>query len=147
LFQNERRDHSLQPTAVVHEAWLRIAAAVDPSDRPRFLALAAQAMRNVLVDHARGRAADKRGGERERVPLDEVVASYEEDRNSLVALDEALLELARNDERCARIVELRYFAGLTLQEVGVALEISTTHTHRLWEFARAWLHDRMGGGQ
>ena len=140
LFANERRDHSLQPTAVVHEAWMRIAGVVPAANRGQFLALAARAMRNVLVDHARRRLADKRGGGGgASLALDEVLAAYETHQPDLLGLDGALHRLADHDERCARIVELRFFAGLTLQETGAVLGISTTHVHRLWEFARAWL--------
>jgi RNA polymerase sigma-70 factor (ECF subfamily) len=139
LFANERRNHSLQPTAIVHEAWLRVGAIAPSANRGQFLALAARAMRNVLVDHARRRAADKRGGGEEARALDEVVAAYEAQQSDLLGLDEALRRLAVQDERCARIVELRFFAGLTLQETGAVLGLSTTHVHRLWEFARAWL--------
>ena len=139
LFAGERRDHSLQPTAVVHEAWLRVADEVTPDNRGRFLALAARAMRNVLVDHARRRGASKRGGNSAQVALDEMLAAYEAAQPNLLALDEALGLLAEHDERCARIVELRFFAGLTLEKTGEALGLSTTHVHRLWEFARAWL--------
>ncbi|MBK9129661.1 MAG: sigma-70 family RNA polymerase sigma factor [Phycisphaerales bacterium] len=144
LFARERRDHSLQPTAIVHEAWLRVAGIAAPTDKARFLGLAARAMRNVLVDHARRRRAGKRGGEVGHVALDDVLALYEAQQPDLLALDEALGRLAAHDERCARIVELRFFAGLTLEETGATLELSTTHVHRLWEFARAWLRDFLG---
>lgn len=144
LFAHERRDHSLQPTAIVHEAWLRVAGVAAPASKARFLALAARAMRNVLVDHARRRKAGKRGGNAGHVPLDDVLALYETQEPDLLALDEALARLAAHDERCARIVELRFFAGLTLEETGAILELSTTHVHRLWEFARAWLRDALG---
>lgn len=146
LFARERGDLGLQPTAVVHEAWLRVADVVASNDRARFLAIAARAMRNVLVDHARYRRARKRGGESNRVALDALLATFENDQHDLLALDEALVRLAAHDPRCAQIVELRFFAGMTLAEVGTALGVSTTHTHRLWEFARAWLHRHLEAG-
>ena len=145
LFLRERRDHSLQPTAVVHEAWLRVVGVVTPTSRARFLGLAAKAMRHVLIDHARRRDADKRGAGQVRVALDELLEVYETNQPDVLVLDELLQRLGREDEVSARVVELRFFAGLTLQETGEVIGVSTTGVHRIWEFARAWLRNELDG--
>ncbi len=138
-------DHTLQPTALVHEAFLRIVDADDRrwQDRRHFLALAAQAMRAVLVDHARARATEKRGRGRTRLSLDEGAIAVEEDRVSVLALDEALSSLAAADPRLARIVELRYFAGMTVEETSDVLGISERTVKRGWRCARIWLRDEL----
>lgn len=139
--RRERAGHTLQPTALVHEAFLRLAGiSTDrPIDRQHFVALAARAMRRVLVDHARGRNALKRGQSDVRVPLDDVdvpVASRDID---FVALEDALVRLADLDERQARIVELRFFGGLTVEETAVVIDASERTVKRDWQMARAWL--------
>lgn len=140
---------SLQATMLVHEAFLRL---VDQSntvaeDRAHFLAVASKAMRSVLIDHVRRRTAQKRGGGRRRVPLDDTVAAYEARSGDLMALDEALIELAAIDEQFARIVELRFFGGLSVDETAETLGISTRTAERDWRMARAWLHDRLNKGE
>ena len=141
------RDHTLQPSAVVHEAYLRLAGK-DPityGDRPRFLAMAARAMHEVLVDHARRRDARKRGGGRQRVTLVESMVGSQPNAVDILALDEALEELAQNHERPTKIVKLRFFGGLTEQEISAELSLSRTTVQGEWRFARAWLYQRLAG--
>lgn len=141
-FRSERADHTLQPTALVHEAWLRLkgAAGYTLQDRAHFIGLAASAMRQILVDHARAHRAGKRGGGQARVVLDEAFAFSDRGDLDLVALDEALQALGSLEPRQARIVELRFFAGLTVEETAEALGLSPATVKRDWTFARAWLH-------
>jgi RNA polymerase sigma-70 factor (ECF subfamily) len=141
----ERRGHTLQPTALVNEAYLKL---VDQREqgwegRRHFLAIASTAMRRVLLEHARGRVADKRGGGAQRVELFEVESAFEEEPEALVALDDALLQLAKIDPENARIVELRFFGGLSVEEVAAILGVSTRTVERGWRAARAWLRDRV----
>jgi len=143
--RRERRSHTLQPTALVHEAYLRIADHVPPDqhDRGRLLALAARAMRNILVDHARRKGAAKRGGGARRVTLSNLV---EDDGATvdLLALDDGLTELAEFDERKCRIVELLFFAGLTIPETARSMGLVTRTVEKHWSLARTWLRSRMG---
>jgi RNA polymerase sigma factor (TIGR02999 family) len=136
----ERPDHTLRPTALVHEAYLRLVGldGVDWQDRNHFFALAARQMRRILVDAARARRYQKRGGGAVNVAFDEALAVSPHDPD-LVALDDALALLARRDERKARVVELRFFGGLTNQEVAVALGISIDTVTRDWQMAKLWL--------
>lgn len=140
--RREREGHTLEPTALVHEAYIRL---VDQHDvrwasRGHFFAIAAQAMRRVLVDHARGHVAAKRGGGAERVTLSGVAAAGAERPDvDVLWLNEALERLARLDERQARVVELRYFAGMSVEEVAEVLEISPATVKREWSTARLWL--------
>lgn len=138
-------EHTLQTTALVHEAYLRLAGQKRTSwkNRGHFFAVAAQAMRHILVDHARGRRAAKRGGGVKPSPLDSVAAAME-DSVDLLALDDALNKLQRLDPRGASVVELRYFAGLTMAEVALALEVSKATVERDWAAARAWLRRELG---
>ena len=149
-FRDERPDHSLQPTALVHEAYLRLVDSAGSPTAPRtrvhFQALAARVMRHVLVDHARARAADKRGGDRERITLTDMVVGPAESEFDFEALDQALAELAALNERTARVVELRFFGSLTLDEAAEFLGISLSSAEREWRFARAWLLDRLKSG-
>lgn len=149
LLQEERRGHTLEPTALVHEAYLRLAGAKDLGceSREQFLAWAARVMRQVLVSHARARKRQKRGGGAQRVPLDEVLVRFEESASDLESLDEALDDLARLDPRKSRMVELRFFGGLTNEEVATVLGISRATVERDWRFVRAWLRARLGGGE
>ncbi len=134
------RGHTLQPTALVHEAWLRlVGAGSDYQGREHFLANAAKAMRSVLVDHARRKLSEKRGGERERVPLDEALPLFEERSTDLVELDDALDRLTEHDRRSGQVVELRFFGGLTIEETASVLETSTATVQRDWQMARLWL--------
>lgn len=145
FLRRERSDHTLQPTALAHEAWLRLVDAerVQWRGRARFLALAAQVMRRILIDHARRRGASKRGGGQHRVTLAEVTPSIVEGEIDVLALDEALRELAALDDRKARVVEFRFFAGMSMREVAEALGISQTTAEEDWYFARAWLSRRL----
>jgi RNA polymerase sigma-70 factor, ECF subfamily len=138
--RRERVDHSLQPTAVVHEAFLKLidADSLKANDRKHFFALAATMMRRVLVEHARTRNAVKRGGGQHRLSLSGIQASDPD--LEVVALDEALTKLAAFDERQSRIVELRFFGGLTVDEVAESLNISKRTVEGDWTLARAWLH-------
>ncbi len=134
--------HTLQATAIVHEAYMRIAKreGFHWESRGHFLATAARAMRCVLVDHARGKQRHKRGGgDLERRPLDGVVVAYEENAVDLIALDTALEQLAERDAQAARIVELRFFGGHTVQEAAELLGISEATAKRDWVAARTWL--------
>lgn len=135
----ERGDHTLTPTALVHEAYLRLVGGSLPAlrDRNHFLAIAAIAMRRVLVDHARGLARDKRGGGLARVSLGEGMGAAEPPQ--LLELDLALTRLARLDPDMARVVELRWFGGLEVEEVASVLELSPRTIARRWTQARAWL--------
>lgn len=139
--------HTLQPTALVHEAYLRMISAeasTDWSGRAHFLGVAAKAMRSVLVDHVRARGASKRGGEAQRVPLDELVEQLEQSGSDLVALDDAMGVLAELDPELARVVELRFFGGLTIEEAASVLGVSTATVERSWRTARMWLRARLG---
>lgn len=145
----ERRGHTLQATALVHEAWLKLAGqhGAHWQNRSQFFAIAAQAMRRILVDHARRRQADKRGGGQPAIDVDElseVIASPMPD-DQLLALDAALERLAALDERQARVVELRFFAGLSVEQVGEVLQLSPTTVKREWATARAWLFREVQG--
>jgi len=139
--QKQRSDHTLQPTALVHEAYLKLidASQINWQDRAHFFAVAAQTMRNILVDHARAVAADKRGGGAQKIALDEVVGLSENHEVDLIDLDEALQLLARQDETQSRIIELRFFGGLTIEETAEVLKISPATVKREWAMARAWL--------
>ena len=138
--RHERSDHTLQPTALVHEAFLRLVGKPDLSweSRAHFLNIAAQAMRRVLLMHARERRAAKRGGGLERVTLDDQLGSAERGVD-LIGLDESLERLALIFPRKARVVELRFFAGLSVEETAKVLAISTATVKREWDFARAWI--------
>jgi RNA polymerase sigma factor (TIGR02999 family) len=139
--RRERADHTLQPTALVHEAYLRL---VDQSlhlqNRAHFFGVAAQIMRCILVDHARAHRSAKRGGAAQKLSLDAVAGLTEEREVDLIALDDALRSLAAFDPQQSRIVELRYFGGLTIEEVAQVLGISPATVKREWHLARAWLH-------
>jgi len=140
--RRERSDHTLQPTALVHEAYLRLMAQdrVQWKNRAHFMGVAAQLMRRVLVDYARARHAAKRGGHETRVPLTDVDTLDSNIIVEVLDLDDALTKLATIDERQARIVELRYFGGLTVEEVAELMALSPATIKREWQMARAWLH-------
>ena len=139
--RRERPGQSLQATALVHEAYLRLLKDADLSfqNRAHFVGIAARSMRQILVEHARARNADKRGGERRRITLDEAAAVGKPLDVDLLALDEALERLAQRDAQQSRIVELRFFGGLTNEETAEALGISPATVKRAWAVARAWL--------
>jgi RNA polymerase sigma factor (TIGR02999 family) len=147
FLRQERPGHTLQPTALVNEAWVRMAqlADLDWKDRAHFLGIAARVMRQILIQHARTRKADKRGGDAARVTLNEMVAGTVNHDESLIALDDALTALALVDERKSRMLELRYFAGLELIEIAEAMDISESTVKRQLRLAQAWLHRHMSG--
>src|SRR5262249_14168181 len=145
----ETPGQTLQPTALVHEAYLRLvgeAGQPHQDGRGHFFACAAEAMRRILVENARGKQAVKRGGSRARAELDMNQVAVPEVREDLLALDEALDRLAAADAEAARLVQLRYFAGLTLAEAAGVLGVSPRTVDRLWAYARAWLLDALEGG-
>lgn len=138
---NRGQNHTLESTALVHEAYLRLVGTtpIQWNDRVHFFAVAAQLMRRILVDHARMKAAKKRGGECETLLLDEGIQFSKQRELDLLALDDALSGLAAIDQRQARLVELRFFAGLSIEETSEALEISPATVKREWATARLWL--------
>jgi RNA polymerase sigma-70 factor, ECF subfamily len=140
--RRERPDHTLQATALVHEAYLKLVEqrSVDWRSRAHFMGIAAQAMRRILIDHARGHLRKKRGGGEQIVALEEDLAFSPEQSVELVKLDDALTELAKRDSRQAKIVELRFFGGLTVEEAAELLGISSKTVKRDWAVAKAWLH-------
>ena len=143
--RRERPGHTFQPTALVHEAYLKLIEHGHTGDwqsKTHFQAVAARAMRQILVDHARERASQKRGGNRLRVTLANL--SFEEPDIDLLALDEAMTQLEQLDARKCRVVELRFFGGLTAREAADMLDISPKTAEADWYFARAWLHKQLG---
>lgn len=147
FLRRERRGHTLQATALVHEAYVGLLAGGDlPGDnRRQLLAFIAKAMRHILVDHARARASQKRGGGRERVEFDEHLVSDEKDAE-LAALDDALRALEEIDERKSRVVELRYFGGLSVEDIAAILDLSPATVKRDWQAAKTWLFNELRGG-
>ena len=139
--------HSLQATALVNEAYVRLVdgTVVEWHDRAHFLAVAARIMRRILVDHARARGARKRGGGDARVTFDEALLVTVEARENFVALDDALEALAKFDERKSRVVELRFFGGLSVEETAAVLKVSVDTVMRDWRLAKAWLQAEMRG--
>ena len=145
--RHERPGQTLQATALVHEAYLRLAGPGQPwTDRRHFVGIAARAMRQILVERARARGADKRWGAQHRVSLRETLAGAEMPVDGIPALDEALVRLEAVDAEQARIVELRFFAGLTVDEAADALGISAATLKRRWSLARAWLYRELTAG-
>ena len=146
--RGERREHTLQTTALVNEAYMRLAdyKRMQWQDRAHFFAVAAQAMRRILIDFARARRNRKRGGEAERVSLDDGIAPALNNSTDLLALDEALEQLEKMNARQARVVELRYFGGLDEKEVGHVLGIAPRTVRADWQLARAWLYKTLTNG-
>ncbi|MFM9995663.1 MAG: sigma-70 family RNA polymerase sigma factor [Phycisphaerales bacterium] len=146
----ERIGHTLQPTALVNEAYLRLVGPADAGwqSRAHFFGAAAKAIRRILTDHARTKGRLKRGGGRAggRIPLDEALVVGDDTVPDLVALDEALERLGAMDAQKARVVELRFFAGLSVEDVARALGVSESTVARDWRFARVWLHKELGDG-
>jgi len=141
--RRERADNTLQTTALIHEAYLKLIEQKDVrwESRTHFFAIAANLMRRILVDYARSRNREKRGGDIEKLPLEEAILVVGKEKSvDLIALDEALTKLEKIDKRQARIVELRYFGDLTLEETAEALKISRTTVADDWAMAKAWLH-------
>jgi RNA polymerase sigma factor (TIGR02999 family) len=139
--RHERPDHTLQPTALVHEAYCRLVrdSHMDWQNRAHFFATAAKAMRHILVDHARSRRADKRGGVQRQVTLDDHNLQTELPGIDVLALDEALRRLTTFDERKSRIIELHFFGGLSFEEIALVLQLSVRTVKGDWAFTRAWL--------
>lgn len=137
----ERTGHSLQTTALINEAYMRFGDLqhVDWQDRGHFLAMAARLMRRILVDHARARQSQKRGGKVARIEFDEMTVAAVEPGRALIALDDALEELAKTDERKGRVVDLRFFGGLTVEETAAVLDVSVETVMRDWKAAKAFL--------
>jgi RNA polymerase sigma factor (TIGR02999 family) len=148
IFQSQGPHHTLQPTALVHDAYLRMVGQPEGAwkDRAHFLAVAAQAMRQILIDHARRKKAEKRGSGWERVTLDDVMTLEGERTLDVLALDEALQRLSHLDERKARVVELRFFGGLTNEEVASVLDVARATVADDWTVARAWLRGELSRG-
>jgi RNA polymerase sigma factor (TIGR02999 family) len=148
LMRAERPDHTLQPTALVHEAYLKLVdqTRVHWRDRAHFFAVAAQTLRRILVDHARGHQREKRGGGRRAVLLQDEMVAFRERQVDLIALDEALSKLAAQHPEHASIVEMRFFGGLTENEIAAVQNVSTRTVERKWRFARAWLRQTLSDG-
>ena len=146
--QSERPDHTLQPTALVHEVYLKLAAQnpVEWQNKAHFFALVAQIMRRILVDYARTRQRGKRGGAQTRISLEDAATLSSSSDPELIALDEALNALAEKDPRKSLIVELRYFGGLNMAQAAECLDISLSTAERAWRYARAWLYTAMADG-
>lgn len=143
--RKERINHTLQPTELAHEAYLKLIdiSNVNWQDRAHFFAVSAQVIRHILVDHARARATDKRGGAAEKIVLDEAISFSKEDDTDVLALDEALKSLAEFDEQQSKIVELRFFGGLTIEETAAVMRLSPATIKREWTLAKAWLFKRL----
>ena len=143
--RKERSGHTLQPTALVHEAYMKLIDISDINwqDRAHFFAVSANVMRHILVDHARAKLAEKRGGESERIALEDAVSLSNEPNLDLLAVDEALSELAEFDEQQSKIVELRFFGGLTIEETAHVIGVSPATVKREWAMAKAWLHRKL----
>ena len=142
--RQEQSGHTLQATALVHEAYLRLVGSrTTPQNRTHLFAVAARLMREILVDHARRRAAQKRGGSATMMALEESIAAPDIAMVDLLALDEALTEMNALDSRLCRVVELRFFAGLNINETAEALDVSRATVERDWTVAKAWLHQRL----
>jgi RNA polymerase sigma factor (TIGR02999 family) len=146
---HERPDHTLQATALVHEAYLRLidTRQVDWRDRAHFLAICARAMRQILVDHARSRTSQKHGGRQIPLQFDDALCVPESHHPHLLELDEALNRLAEIDPRKSQVVELRFFGGLSLEETSAALKVSLRTVKRDWQLSRAWLYRELCGNK
>jgi RNA polymerase sigma factor (TIGR02999 family) len=147
---NEAPGHTLQPTALVHEAWLRLAGSGKQGEfesRAHFFGAAAEAMRRILVDHARRKQSLKRGGDVEHEPYDESAFELAAPVTELLAVHEALDQLAREDPTVAELVKLRYFVGFTMEEAAAALEMAPRSAERLWTYARAWLRRALAAAE
>ncbi|MBL8144117.1 MAG: sigma-70 family RNA polymerase sigma factor [Acidobacteria bacterium] len=147
LMRHERPNHTMQATELVHDAFVRLVdqTVLRDADRPRFLGIAARAMRQILVDHARSRGAEKRGAGLERVTLDDALAQHGLDAENLLALDAAMESLAAREPRAARVVELKVFGGLTAQEIGGLLDVSKRTVDGDWALARLWITRALRG--
>ena len=146
--RRERQGHTLQATALVHEAYERLVNLRDVSwqNRAHFFGVAAQLMRRILVDYARSRRYTKRGGDFGRISLNEAVAVFRDQRTDIVALDDALRDLAEIDSRKSQVVEMRFFGGLTVEETAEVLNVSTETVQRDWRLAKVWLLRQLSRG-
>ncbi|HLK31460.1 MAG TPA: sigma-70 family RNA polymerase sigma factor [Terriglobales bacterium] len=140
--RRERPDHTLQATALVHEAYLKLVEqrAANWQSRAHFFGVAAQLMRRILIDHARGHLRQKRGGEQHKVSLEEALVFSDQHAEEVLAVDESLNRLAKLDPRQARVVEMRFFGGLEVEEVAEVLQVSAKTVKRDWSVAKAWLY-------
>ncbi len=145
----ERAGHTLQATALVHEAYLRLVGGQEVAwaNRAHFYLAAAEAMRRILIEHGRKRNRIKRGGDRRRAPVSVVDLAAEQDSEEIVAVDDAIRRLGEEDAQAAKVVRLRFFAGLSVDEAARALDLSPRTVAREWAYARAWLHQAMEGGE
>jgi RNA polymerase sigma factor (TIGR02999 family) len=144
----EQPGHTLQPTALIHEAWLRLGDDARFENRAHFFGAAAEAMRRILIDRARRKLAARHGGGQERVDVDEIeIAAPAEKDDELLAVHDALDQLAIEDPEKAELVKLRFFAGLTLEEAGAVMGISERTAKRHWAYAKAWLYDLIGAAR
>ena len=144
----ERPDHTLQPTALVHEAWLRLNRDSQGrwNSRGHFFGAAAEAMRRILVEQARAKQSQKRGGGWRRVQLEELDVAVAEDPETVLAVNDLLVRLQAHDPAAAELVKLRFFAGMSYREAAVVLGVSKASAQRKWEYARAWLYKELNGG-
>ncbi len=145
----ERPDHTYSATALVHEAYLRLVDVnrIDWQNRRHFFAIASKVMRNILVNYAVKRKADKRGGQNEKITLDEQHATFDVNPEDIISVDRALSKLEELDERQAKVVECRFFGGLTIEETAATLGISEPTVSRDWKMARAWLNRELGASR
>ncbi len=145
----ERAGHTLQATALVHEAYLRLVGGQEVAwaNRAHFYSAAAEAMRRILIEHARKRDRIKRGGDRCRAPVSVADLAVEQDFEEIVAVDDAIRRLGEEDAQAAKVVRLRFFAGLSVDETARVLEVSPRTVAREWAYARAWLHDAFRSGE
>lgn len=148
-FRSQASDHTLQPTAVVHEAYIKLVdrTRVDFKDRSHFFAVGALAMRQILVNHAKAKGAQKRGSGARKMQLDEAAVFLPQREEDVLAIDEVLVELAELHERHAKIVELRFFGGLSIKETAQVLQLSERTVDRDWRTCRAWLRTRFGASK
>ena len=145
--RRERPDHTLQPTALVHEAYLRIVDQTSPAieNRAHFFAFASRVMRQILVDHARERKAEKRGGAAQRLSLADIDLLPQQGAADMIELDEALQRLEKIDERKCRVVDMRFFGGLKEEEIAKILQVTEKTVRRDWQFAKLWLYRELSG--
>jgi len=148
FMREERRGHTLQPTALVHEVYIKLIGAMklDWQDRAHFFAVAARMMRRILADYGRKRGADKRGGSRRKVDLEGLLLAKEQDLDTILTIDSLLSRMEKIDARLCRVVELRYFGGLSEQETAAALGVAAITVEREWKLAKAWLYGELTRG-
>jgi RNA polymerase sigma factor (TIGR02999 family) len=142
---NERKGHTFSKTALVHEAYIKLVdlSNIEWQDRAHFYAIAAKAMRQILVDYARKKKAEKRGGNRQRIPLQEDMIDLEQHAEEIIALNDLIDKMNEFDERKSKVVEMRFFAGMTIREIAELLNVSTRTVDRDWLKARTWLYKEL----